>query len=115
MHTDSANVRTFAENAGVEPQVQINVHLAEDIITVGLFDEKFLLNLLRECKVETAPELDDSVLLSYLYFSSGFNSKIVDLVFNHQPAEVDSDSTPGCDSGITIADIELISQTEVED
>ena len=126
VHTDSISVKKFAEELGVEPQVEVKVHLADDIITLGLFNEKFLLDLLKSCQVEAAPTVDDSVLLSYLYFSSGFNSKIVDQALINRlsdssflpdiPDEDQSflEDTEG-HNGITLADIKLICQSEEEE
>ncbi|NES80766.1 MAG: hypothetical protein F6K10_04845 [Moorea sp. SIO2B7] len=115
INASSVAVNNFAVETGNEPEVTLNIHLANQVITVGLFDERFVLDLIRHHKPKAAPDLSDFSLRTYLWVCAGFDAdavikSVVDQVFD----EAEKDAAVDCDNGggITPTGIKAIYQQE---
>ncbi|NEN94583.1 MAG: hypothetical protein F6K50_03280 [Moorea sp. SIO3I7] len=114
INNSSSVVREFANQNNYLPEATLNVHLSDQVISLELFGEDFAIELIRDYKPGTAPDLSHFSLRTYLWVCAGFDAdaiiqSIVSRTFDNAEATVSVNN-----GGITPAGIQAIYQQEVE-
>ncbi|NEO47961.1 MAG: hypothetical protein F6K55_29110 [Moorea sp. SIO4A3] len=111
----SSAVREFANQNNYLPEATLNVHLSDQVISLELFGEDFAIELIRNRKPGTTPDLSEFSLRTYLWICAGFDADtIIQSMVNQAFDDAETAAITSNNGGITPAGIKAIYQQEVE-